>query len=127
LKTHILSAKPLVLACSLLAATAALAEEDLSCQTTLGRPLAIDSPLRDIVLDNPQTIQLEAGRFQAQMGEEPTAIMSGGVLLRRDDLGCIACQRKTCPLGHHRCMRDIGVDEVIAAGERLLAEHGGST
>ncbi len=80
-----MSAKPLVLACSLLAATAALAEEDLSCQTTLGRPLAIDSPLRDVVLDNPNTIQLEAGRFEAQMGDEPTAIMSGGVLLRRDD------------------------------------------
>ena len=71
----------------MLAATAALAEEELSCQTSLGtgRPLAVDSPLRDIVLDNPETIQFEAGRFEAQMGEEPTAVMSGGVLLRRDD------------------------------------------
>jgi LPS-assembly protein len=80
-----LSARPLILACSLLAATAALAAEDLSCQTTLGRPLAVDSPLRDIILDNPETIQLEAGRFEAQMGDQPTAVMSGGVLLRRDD------------------------------------------
>ena len=80
-----MSAKPLFLACSLLAAVSALAEEDLSCQTGLGRPLAIDSPLREIVLDNPQTIQLEAGRFEAQMGERPSATMSGGVLLRRDD------------------------------------------
>jgi heptosyltransferase-2 len=42
-------------------------------------------------------------------------------VLIRKDLPCSPCQRKVCPLGHHRCMRDIGVDEVIAAGERLLA------
>lgn len=42
------------------------------------------------------------------------------VLLRKD-LPCVPCQRKTCPLGHHRCMRDIEVDEVVAAAERLLA------
>jgi heptosyltransferase-2 len=38
----------------------------------------------------------------------------------RKDLECMPCQRKVCPLGHHRCMKDITVDEVIAAGERLL-------
>lgn len=38
----------------------------------------------------------------------------------RKDLPCSPCQRKVCPLGHHRCMRDIAADEVIAAGERLL-------
>ncbi len=41
-------------------------------------------------------------------------------LLRRD-LPCMPCQRKVCPLGHHRCMRDIAVDDVLAAAERLLA------
>ena len=40
--------------------------------------------------------------------------------LIRKDLECSPCQRKVCPLGHHRCMRDISVDEVVAAGERLL-------
>ncbi len=39
----------------------------------------------------------------------------------RRDLPCAPCQRKVCPLGHHRCMRDITVEEVVAAGERLLA------
>ena len=39
----------------------------------------------------------------------------------RKDLECSPCQRKVCPLGHHRCMRDIVVEEVTAAGERLLA------
>jgi lipopolysaccharide heptosyltransferase II len=42
--------------------------------------------------------------------------------LIQKDLPCVPCQRKVCPLGHHRCMQDIAVDEVIAAGERLLAQ-----
>jgi heptosyltransferase-2 len=41
-------------------------------------------------------------------------------LIRRD-LECMPCQRKVCPLGHHRCMRDIVVADVVSAGERLLA------
>jgi LPS-assembly protein len=80
-----LSAKSLILACTLLAATCAYADEELSCQTSLGRPVAVDSPLRDIVLDNPDTIQLEAGAIEAQIGDRPTVSMTGGVLLRRDD------------------------------------------
>ena len=41
------------------------------------------------------------------------------VLLRKD-LPCSPCQRKVCPLGHHRCMRDITVEEVLAAADDLL-------
>ncbi len=40
--------------------------------------------------------------------------------LIRKELECSPCQRKVCPLGHQRCMRDITVDEVAAAGEELL-------
>ena len=80
-----LSAKSLILTCSLLALTPAYGADELSCETSLGRALAVDSPLREIVLDNPDTIQLEAGEFEAQLGPSPTARMSGGVLLRRDD------------------------------------------
>ena len=69
----------------MLAATCTHADEELSCQTSLGRPLAIDSPLRDVVLENPETIQLEAGAMEAQMGDQPTVNLTGGVLLRRDD------------------------------------------
>ncbi len=80
-----MSVKPILLACSLLAVSSAYGADELSCETSIGRPLAVDSPLRTVVLDNPDTIQLEAGRFEAQVGDEPAAIMSGGVLLRRDD------------------------------------------
>lgn len=41
-------------------------------------------------------------------------------ILIRKDLPCVPCQRKVCPLGHHRCMRDITVDEVVDAVGRVL-------
>jgi heptosyltransferase II len=45
-------------------------------------------------------------------------------VLIQKKLPCTPCQMKVCPLGHHQCMRDIGVDEVVAAGEGLLAKFG---
>ncbi len=45
-------------------------------------------------------------------------------ILLRKDLPCVPCQRKTCPLGHHQCMRDIAVEEVVDAVARLLPAAG---
>jgi heptosyltransferase-2 len=39
------------------------------------------------------------------------------------DLDCIGCHQRVCPLGHHRCMRDLSVETVFAAVGRLLAEN----
>jgi len=36
-------------------------------------------------------------------------------------LDCQPCHKPTCRLGHHRCMRDIGVDQVFAAARGALA------
>ncbi len=37
------------------------------------------------------------------------------------DLDCIGCHQRVCPLGHHRCMRDLTVDTVFAATTSLLS------
>ena len=55
-----------------------------ACHTTLAEPLAAEGAV-PAAAAYPGAIVLEAGRLQAQLGDEPTAVMSGGVLLRSDD------------------------------------------
>ena len=69
----------------MLTALNAAAAEPLSCQTALYEPMSGDPFLPPTPLANPDSIQLEAGSVEAQLGALPTAIMTGGVLLRRDD------------------------------------------
>ncbi len=42
------------------------------------------------------------------------------------DLPCIGCHKRVCPLGHHRCMRDLTVEAVFAAVVELLRDEGTS-
>jgi heptosyltransferase-2 len=39
------------------------------------------------------------------------------------DLECAGCAERTCPLGHHRCMRDLPVERVYGEVRRLLEEN----
>lgn len=41
------------------------------------------------------------------------------------ELDCVPCQERTCPLKHHRCMRDLSVDRVFAAVAEQLAQQPG--
>ena len=68
----------------MLALPVANAAEPLACENSLGVHLADDAPTM-IIMDDPDVIRFEAGEFEAQLGAAPTAAMSGGVLLRRDN------------------------------------------
>ena len=38
------------------------------------------------------------------------------------DLDCIGCHKRTCPYGHHLCMRDLTADKVFDAVVKLLSK-----
>ena len=86
-----LSSKYLIFAGWLLVLPLAYGAEPQSCQTSMQR-LSADSPLAAFSPENfgpsfgnSQSIQLEVGAIEAQLGTRPTASMSGGVLLRQGD------------------------------------------
>jgi heptosyltransferase-2 len=37
-------------------------------------------------------------------------------------IDCLGCGKRTCPLGHHRCMRDLSPETVLAKVGELLDE-----
>jgi heptosyltransferase-2 len=43
-------------------------------------------------------------------------------LVIRDDLPCIPCGRRVCPLGHHNCMVGVPVDTVYDHARRILLD-----
>ncbi len=49
-----------------------------------------------------------------------TAPRGGAHRMVRRELECSPCFQRTCPLGHHRCMREIGPEEVAAEVIALL-------
>jgi LPS-assembly protein len=79
-----LSSKHLITAICLFGLPAAQAAEPLACENTLSTRLTADAPA-GVLLDNPDTVQLEAGRVEAQLGANPTASMTDGIVLRRAD------------------------------------------
>ena len=44
------------------------------------------------------------------------------VVAAETDLPCRPCHKPACRLGHHRCMRDIGPEQVLAATRKALAD-----
>ncbi|MGZ8831676.1 MAG: lipopolysaccharide heptosyltransferase II [Thermoanaerobaculia bacterium] len=52
-------------------------------------------------------------------------VIPGVTRVVRKDIACGPCYQKECPLGHHRCMTSISVDEVYAAALGLFNEIDG--
>lgn len=42
------------------------------------------------------------------------------IIVRRDDVPCAPCMKRTCPLKHHECMTKIKASDVIEAVKRLI-------
>jgi LPS-assembly protein len=80
--TTILSLKFLIIAGALLILPYAHAADPDSCHAPVER-ISVDKPMSAIDLSSPETIVFEVGELDAQLGDEPTASMTGGVLLRQ--------------------------------------------
>jgi heptosyltransferase-2 len=73
-------------------------------------------------------------RFLAIAFDRPVVTLFGPTDLRATETGyerevslslnldCQPCMKRTCPLGHHRCMRDLSVDRVHAAVMKLIRD-----
>jgi LPS-assembly protein len=78
-----LSLRYLISAFFLLATVSVHAAEPQSCQNSLD--LALADPPEQSETDGDDTVQLEVGRFDANLGAEASATMSGGILLRQGE------------------------------------------
>jgi heptosyltransferase-2 len=56
-------------------------------------------------------------------GRNPTV---DAVDIYLEDLPCIGCGRRTCPLGHHKCMRGLSVDRVFQEVAAWMTTNGES-
>jgi len=48
-------------------------------------------------------------------------VIPGATRVLRQRLSCQPCYQRSCPLGHHRCMADVTVDEVLEAAIGIFA------
>jgi heptosyltransferase II len=100
-----------------------LAREDVSFGTT-----------KAIIRRSRLMVTTDSGpRHIASAFDTPTVVLFGPIDARFSrnyqprtielsvPLDCAPCGRRVCPLGHHRCMRDLTVDQVLRAVEKMLA------
>jgi heptosyltransferase-2 len=49
-------------------------------------------------------------------------VIAGATRVLRGKVDCQPCYQRECPLGHHRCMNDVSVDEVFTAAVGLFSD-----
>ncbi|MGB5163741.1 MAG: LPS assembly protein LptD [Woeseiaceae bacterium] len=76
-----MTSRYLITACALFAVPYAHGQEPLACDTSLRAPAVGEMQSSDELADE-RTIEFEAGRVEAQLGDSPTARLSDGVLVR---------------------------------------------
>jgi len=80
--TTVLSAKsPIIAGLLLVLPAVSVADPVSSCRVVLERPAGDGNPEAND--SDPDAVTLEVGELEARLGEQPTASMSGGILLRR--------------------------------------------
>ena len=78
-----LSSKVLIIASALLVLPPAFAADPAACRTTMQR-LSEQQSL-DAIDPDSEAVTLEVGGLEAQLGDDPTAAMTGGILIRQGD------------------------------------------
>ncbi|MDJ0813486.1 MAG: LPS assembly protein LptD [Woeseiaceae bacterium] len=79
-----MSSTRLIIAGALLVTRCAYAAEPDACYAP-PPSVDVDDALTSITVDDPDTVIFEVGQLEAQLGEQPSASMTGGVLLRQGD------------------------------------------
>ena len=57
--------------------------QEYRCEAANAGDIVDQSLFTDLEGDSSQALQFEAGRIEAQLGDRPTTLMSGGVLVRQ--------------------------------------------
>lgn len=52
--------------------------------------------------------------------EQTATSLEHARIVRLEGLECAPCLERRCPLGHHRCMKELAVEPVVAAASELL-------
>ena len=80
--------------------------------------VSTDSGLRHVAAAFGKPVVTLYGAMPPTFGENPTVL----AIDLRLELDCIGCQNRVCPLGHHRCMRDLTPEMVLPEIAKLLKE-----